>query len=185
MGYHGGMLICIGGFPGSGRNRLSEALASALDFHYFRLAPFKQHPLFMREHILLHKGGTAYSDELLLRIYKHVVSHFRQLSKMYPDMIIKDHFMREVPREFLFTEAEKYFGPPLIIWTESSQEESTSRLHEVLDTKKRKLETRLKIQDDIRARFEPFTRPVHSVQYINNSAALDQALNLVREHRGF
>ena len=176
------MLICIGGFAGSGRNRIAKELAKVLGFHNFNLTRLKKQPLIRHEHRITHEKLFSYSDELLLRIFRSAVSNFQQLSKMYPDMIVADYFTREIPREFLFNEAEKYFGPPLIIWMDSTEEESIVRLNELYGTKQNILKNKRLIQSNIRARFQPFTRSVHNIRYINNPAAIDEALTLVREH---
>lgn len=177
------MLICIGGFPGSGAHFLAEELSRALGFYYFPLSELKRDPLIIREHRLNPKRAPGFSDELLLRLYRQATSHFRLKSKLYPDTIIRDEFTREIPREVFFKEAEKYFGPPLVIWVDSSEEEEAPFLKMVLKAKPEILNIKLWLQRDARARFEPFTRPIHSLRYLNNPAALDEALTLVREHR--
>ena len=175
------MLICIGGFPGSGSHFLAEALSKTLGFHYFSLDHLKEHPLFMQEYMFTRtRRGSDFSDETLLRMYQEAASRFNLDSKMYPDMIIRDHFAREIPREYLFNEAEKNFGTPLIIWADSSKEEEILFLKEALQAKQEVLKRKLSIVGDIREHFQPFTRPVHSIHYVNNPAALDEALALVR-----
>ena len=57
---------------------------------------------------------------------------------MYPDIIVKDHFHREIPREFFFKTAEKYFGPAFIVWAGSSAEQSAVRLGDVTDEESKK-----------------------------------------------
>lgn len=183
--YHGDMLICVGGFPGSGRNRLSRDLSKALGFYNYPLSEIKHSPAFKR----MHRGARAspvapYSDDLLVRVYREAVSSFPVLSKMYPDIVMKDHFHREVPREFLFSEAKKYFGSPLIVWTDASFETSAARLEEVLVGRKKRLGRDLGLSEAMRADYQSFAREVHTVDYNNNPAgALEQVLELVKKFR--
>ena len=180
-----GMLICIGGFPGSGVHYLADALSKKLNFHNFPLLELKQDPLLMQRHRVEENIYPGFSDKILLQIYKKAATYFRMTSKMYPDIIIRDYFAREIPREFLFKEAEKYFGPPVVIWAASTSEEEVQTLHEALHEKDQaRLKVMLRLQSDIRARFEPFTRPVQEVRYVNNAAVIDEVLTLIRNHRG-
>ncbi|MSU73802.1 hypothetical protein EXS56_01550 [Candidatus Kaiserbacteria bacterium] len=179
------MLICIGGFPGSGRNRFSHDLSKALGFYNHPLNEIKHSPSFKRIHGATRPSPVApYSDDLLTQVYQEVASSFSVLSKMYPDIIMKDHFHREVPREVLFREAEKHFGPPLIVWTDASLEVSTGRLEEVLVEDKKKLARDLKLSQVMRADYQPFTREIYTVDYNSNpAAAVEQVLELVKKFR--
>src|SRR4051812_42798305 len=113
------MLICVGGFPGSGRSRLCKALSASLRFYEYPV-PEVKHTLSIEyvHKITASRSSTPYSDELLLQVYKKIVADFQLLSKMHAGLIVSDVFYRNVPRELLFNESEKYFGNPLIVWAE-------------------------------------------------------------------
>jgi len=175
------MIICIGGFPGSGRRRLTHDLSKALGFYIYPLRETKRKPSFKKLHKLIRPArGSPYPDGTLMEIYKRIVADLPLLSKMYPDIIIKDHFHRETPREFFFGEAEKYFGPPLIVWVEASAERSAARLRDVLAEKK-KLTARLAVMETMRRNYQPFTREVHTIDYMGDpEAAVKHVLELVK-----
>lgn len=179
------MLVCIGGFPGSGRNRLASDVLEATGWHYASFISIKRSLSVRRAHVLVRPSrGTPYSDELLNLTYKQILGEFPMLSKMYPDAIVGDNFSREAPRELFFKEAEKYFGRPMIIWADSSIEESEKRMKEVV-TDARKLETRLKLSREMRQLFQPFTRPVLTVRYLDDSkAAVQKVVDSVKAMGG-
>jgi hypothetical protein len=178
------MSVCVGGFHGSGRNRLAAALSRALGDRYFSTEELAENPLFMQQHVLTRsEKETGFSDEILLRIYRKVAADFKLDSKMHPDMVIQDCFTREIPREFLFAEVDKYFGPPLIIWIDSTREEEIKRLHQMFSSNEKKLKSILALSADIRAHFQPFTRPVQTIHYWGNPNALEQAVAFVRARR--
>ena len=176
------MLICIGGFPGSRRKRLTHELSKALGFYIYPLRRTK-HSLSLEG---LHKltrpaRNVPYSDEMLVQVYRKVGEDFPLLSKMYPDIIVKDHFHREVPRELFFKVAEQYFGPPLIVWAESSEEQSAARLGGRLTGKQKKLASKLALEEAMRRDYQPFKREIHTVDYVSDpEAALKHVLDLLR-----
>jgi len=185
LGYDVGMLVCIGGFPGSGRNRLAEDISKATNWHYQSLSPLKRAFSIRGIHTAVrpHKG-TRYSDELMMLTYKHITGEFPILSRMYPDMILKDHFTREVPREYFFREASSYFRNLLIVWVDATLEESEQRLHTVLADQPKKLQNRLRLIREMNASFQPFTRPVSIVRYMEDpNAAVEKVLALISAQR--
>jgi len=103
---------------------------------------------------------------------------------MYPDMILKDHFTREVPREYFFREASSYFRNLLIVWVDTTLEESEQRLHTVLADQPKKLQNRLRLIREMNASFQPFTRPVSIVRYMEDpNAAVEKVLALISAQR--
>lgn len=177
------MIICIGGFPGSGRRRLTHDLSKALGFYIYPLGETKRKPSFKGLHKFIRPArGSPYPDGILIQIYKRIVADFPLVSKMYPDIIVKDHFHREIPREFFFAEAEKYFGPPIIVWVDASTEQSVARLRDVLTSKEKKLAARLAVMETTRRDYQPFTREIHTVDYTANAeAAVRHVLELVKK----
>lgn len=177
------MLLCVAGFPGSGRNRLSEIVSREMGFAHESFRDLKHRDSIKKLHRTTNVRGTPYADDILMQIYKEVVEEFPIRSRMYPDLIVRDHFCREAPREYLFKEAEKYFGDVHVVWVDATLEESEARLREVVVEQDRFMR-RVHLLHELHKLFQPFTRPVLSVSYYKNpEQAVRDTLEYIKKQK--
>lgn len=106
------MLVCLGGFAGSGRSDLAGALAERLGWH--RCDTRSDFP--------------TLTDAYRLFFFKGLARTFPLLATMHANVILSAPLHRRKPREFLLREAEKQFGQVLFIWVERDGPEATPRL---------------------------------------------------------
>lgn len=128
------MLICLGGFLGSGRRILARKLAERHRFHLYDIGSKK-----IRRHVFKKNGRVKEvalqpnTEELRLFLYQRIIEDFPRVSKMYPDTIVNDEFHREMPREYFLSEARKYFDPVVFIWIDSDEIHAKGRLRHMVE----------------------------------------------------
>ena len=128
------MLICLGGFLGSGRRILARKLAEKHQFHLYNIGSKKIH-----RHVFKKNGRVKEvvlqpnTEKLRLFLYERIIEDFPRLSKMHPDTIVNDEFHRETPREYFLAEARKYFGTVVFIWIDSDEIHVRGRLRDMVE----------------------------------------------------
>lgn len=121
------MLILLGGLIASGKVHLANRLAMLKGMHPYDMSRNK------RPQLSFDKRGLARvvqpkTDAEWLSVYEKAVGDFHMLAKMHTDVIIADTFHRKVPRDYLLSEAKKYFDRVVFIWVESGSEATAKRL---------------------------------------------------------
>lgn len=123
------MLICLGGFLGSGRRILAKKLAAKLGYYYYDIDEKKLHDtrvsLVRRPKVKRIHPGT---DEQQVALYDQVLREFPRLSKMYPNVVVQDSFHRAKPREYFFSAARRSFDRIVFVWVGSDEKFVEDRL---------------------------------------------------------
>lgn len=123
------MLICLGGFLGSGRRILARKVANKYGLHLYDAESKKAHlHVFDKNGRVKEVLQRPTTDELRRFLFSRIIEDFPKLAKMYPDMIIHDAFHRAKPRTYFFAEAKKYFDPVVFIWIDSDEAHVEARV---------------------------------------------------------
>lgn len=126
------MLICLGGFFGSGRRILAHRLSARLGFHYYDLDAKKFHRYDITPNKTVRERiQQPNSDKERMRIYDNALKDFPLASKMYHDVILDDAFHRQEPREYFLKEARNYFDQVILVWVESDEASLEGRFIEM------------------------------------------------------
>lgn len=178
------MLICLGGFLGSGRKLLARIIAEKYGLHYYDIDAHKMHRL------IVSTGGRGVrdvpvqptTDEYRMQIYRNVLADFSRLAKMYPDIVVDDAFHRRLPRETFLKEARKYFGSVVFVWIDSDESHVMERLtvlraRRIIRSEKKALARREKAAQE----FEPLKPDTRVFKCVLGDQAEGEALmSLVR-----
>lgn len=174
------MLICLGGFLGSGRKILARGLAQKRGFHYYDLDQKKIHefvPDASGSMMSVVRGGQ--SDEMRMLTYKHALAEFPSLAKMHPDMVMDDAFHRDAPRDYFFSEAKKYFKDVVFVWIESDDAGAEGRIRAMIERKmiKGPLERELRRREMSKIHFQAFTEQPLVFRFENSVDAAVEKLD--------
>lgn len=154
------MLICLGGFLGSGRSILAHRLADRSDVHYLDLEQKKFSTITFENNQMQMRVVEPNTDALRMQCYGRAAGEFPMLAKLYPHVVVHDAFHRAKSREYFFSEAKKSFPHVFFIWIDAPDISVTNRLiymkekgiiKSIPAAQARRKKT---IQD-----FEPFTTP--------------------------
>jgi hypothetical protein len=130
------MLVCLGGFRGSGRKYLAKQLSKRHGLHYYDTTTKKSHKLrFKRDGSVKQQLNNPATDEYRTHVYSRVLADFQLVSTMHSDVVLEETFHRNGPRNFFLTEAAKYFKPVIFIWIECDESLVVSHL-EILKEKR-------------------------------------------------
>jgi hypothetical protein len=147
------MLICIGGLPGSERRAFAQALATHLGFHYYDINGKKRrYPVFTKEGMVV-RSSHPKTDEERIMLYEKVLKDFQMLSKLYPDTVVDDVFHRAGPREQFFSRARVFFPDVRVIWIDSDDTGTETRIRTRHGARSRWL---LRARAEIQKQFQPF-----------------------------
>ena len=123
------MLICLGGFIGSGRKRLAHKLAQKAGYFYYDMESIKPHQIgFDRRGLVRDIVIGPQTDRARMLVYRRVAASLPLLAKMHTDVVLEDSFHRKESREFLFTEAQKYFGKVVFVWIDGTEQMARQRV---------------------------------------------------------
>ncbi len=172
------MLICIGGFPGSGKHALARYVAEHLGYYYYDINQKKLPYPVLTQRGVHEKLQQPDTDEKRTLLYQRIVKDFPLLSKMYPDMVIDSAFHRIHPRDAFFREARQYFDDVLVLWVESDAQEGAWQGIDNSEASVRK-------EKLIRKEFQPFDVPVPTFSYSGSIDAAQEAFcEFVRKESG-
>lgn len=181
--YYYCMLICLGGFVGSGRRILAEKIAEQLKFHYYNT----------QEKVIRHtvrpgeKNVSAnpyfISDQDKTFLYKRVLADLPLLSKMHSGIVVDDEFNRAGPRNQFFSEVKKYIHTVAFVWIDCDDEYVENNLR--IMTLRKRIPS---IQQGLRKRaleqkeFEPFATPQRTFRpQLANDKAAALLIELIRK----
>jgi hypothetical protein len=165
------MILFLGGLPGSGRKALANKLSAQYNVYHYELERFMPGTYVLNPHQeLITKTRYPTSDVLMLRVYEKAAAEFPMLSKLHEHVVIDGTFHREKIRQYIFREAQKYFGSIAIIWIDRN---STPLSQKRLGKHSQKMvRTRIRI----RSRFEAFPYPI--ARFTCNDSDPDVARNV-------
>lgn len=177
------MLICLGGFLGSGRRILARRLSTRLKFYYYDTESKKLHRhTFNKSGHVREETQHSTTDKEQLFIYEKILKDFPLISKMHRDVVIDDSFHRAKPREYFLVEARKYFDTIVFVWIDSDEEHVANRFRLMQITGMTNgIRGALQRREREQKEFEPFeSSPLTFHHALSNDKAAGRLIELIR-----
>lgn len=129
------MLVLLGGLRGSGKREMAQELARREGFFHYVLDQHRPRSYFLNEKKeMVTYSIESTSDEDHIRIFKRACADFPLLSKMYRGVVITDQFHRKKPRDFLLSQARRYFSVIHCVWIEHEEQLALQRIYSAHQT---------------------------------------------------
>jgi predicted kinase len=127
------MLVCLGGFPGSGSKALGQKISEIYGHVYFDMEQNKFRRYQMKNGLMKTETVQPRTDAAQVLIYDRVVMQFPLIAKMHDVVIARDVFTRAVPRGHFLKQAAQYFDPVVFVWVTCDEESAVSRFEKMYD----------------------------------------------------
>jgi len=123
------MIIFVGGVIGAGKSSVARGLAEHLGVYYYDVDIHKK-PIYRQDPAFQHNmdNGVPFCEETRMKVFHKVAEDFSELSQTHKHMVVDETLHKRRPREFLFEQAQKYFGGYLVIWVKASEDVILQRL---------------------------------------------------------
>ena len=121
------MIIFVGGFLGSGKSKLAQALAQHLAFHLVSSKSAYGFETIRAAHREHHGKRSPLDDGEMSMLYNDIANQFPLLLKMHGGIVVCESLHRKEPRDILFNAARK-LGETRVIWVESTDEKADKHM---------------------------------------------------------
>jgi gluconate kinase len=123
------VVIFVAGLVGVGKSSIAKFLAEKFSFYYYDVDEVKkmvypQDPDF-EENMRL---GIPFSKETRLKVYRKVVSDFRNLAARHRHLVVDECLHLKELRQGLFDAAKAYFEGYVIVWVRADEAVIRKRL---------------------------------------------------------
>lgn len=159
------MIIFVGGFMGSGRQTLAQALATKLGFRLLTVEDAYGYRAIVEAHKTMRPRRSPLTDEETIVLYKDLAEQIPRLVTMHGGVVVCHDFHRKAPRDALFQSVSDRGAR--IIWIESLGQLADVRMEKLANAKGAQFATFASMRAVMQHTFEPFDTPI--TKYMNNA----------------
>ena len=179
--YTADMLICIGGFWGSGSRELEKKLIRK-GFHSIDISNYHEKRGFIdKDGLFRERAVPPKSDDDRMRLFRRLIEDFPRLSKMYPNIVIRATLHRSAPRRYLVSGARPYFDRVHLAWLSCSQEVRERRAREWISEETPRFGKKERRDEAAQSEFQDLDPSEHAVIFdTTDGVDLERFMQLLR-----